>query len=133
MLRSNRFGRNALTIHYRRCRWKSAARSAIARSVRSLSGVRLVGAKEAVSIVSQDAPHKGMALKSAAVRLQADRALYVGDDETDEDVFTYTGTELSLFTIRVGRKNSSHASYFLRNQLEMDDLLQFLIGISANS
>jgi hypothetical protein len=57
----------------------------------------------------------------------------VGDDETDEDVFGFAGDELLLFAIRVGRKNSSRAGYFLRNQMEMDELLRLLIRVSSGS
>jgi trehalose 6-phosphate phosphatase len=122
--------RVSLTVHYRQCRWKTKARTAIAQAALSLSGVRLVGGKEAVSIVSQGAPHKGTALKTEVVRLKCDRALYVGDDETDEDVFAIKDERLSLFTIRVRRKTDSLADYYLRSQEEMDELLRVLLHLS---
>ena len=120
----------SLTIHFRQCRRKIEARSAIQNVARSLAGVRLVAGKEAVSIVSQSAPHKGIALRAELVRLKCDRALYVGDDETDEDVFALTDEAPSLFTIRVGRKNHSRAGYFLRNQKEIDELLRLLMVLN---
>ncbi len=86
-----------------------------------------------MSIVSQRAPHKGIALRAELVRLKCDRAVYVGDDETDEDVFSLTDDGLSLFAIRVGRKNHSRAGYFLRNQEEIDELLRLLLRLPSNS
>lgn len=123
----------SLTIHYRQCRRKAEARAAIVRAARSLPGVRLIGGKEAVSIVSQSAPHKGQALRDALARLKCDRALYVGDDETDEDVFALADEELPLCTIRVGRKRRSRAEFFLRRQGEIDELLRLLLRLHSIS
>jgi trehalose 6-phosphate phosphatase len=123
----------SLTIHYRECRQKAEARSAIAKAARSLPEVRLISGKESLSIVSQSAPHKGIALRAELVRLKCDRAVYVGDDETDEDVFALTDEELCLFAIRVGRKNHSRAGYFLRNQKEIDELLRLLLRLPSIS
>ena len=123
----------SLTVHYRQCRRKAEARAAIVRAARSLSEVRLIGGKEAVSIVSQSAPHKGLALRAMLARLDCDRALYVGDDETDEDVFALSDEELALCTIRVGRKRGSRADFFLRNQGEIDELLRLLLRLPTIS
>lgn len=123
----------SLTIHYRQCRRKAEARSAIVKAALSLPEVRLIGGKEALSIVSQSAPHKGIALRGALLRLKCVRAVYVGDDETDEDVFGLSDEELSLFAIRVGRKVRSRADYFLRDQKEIDVLLRFLLRLPSIS
>jgi len=115
----------SVTLHYRQCRWRTRARSEILRVARLLPEVRLIGGKEAVSLVSKNAPSKGTALRRELSRWACDRALYVGDDETDEDVFSLSG-DPRLLTIRVGRKRNSAAQYFLRNQPEIDDLLRCL-------
>jgi trehalose 6-phosphate phosphatase len=60
-------------------------------------------------------------------RLGCERALYVGDDDTDEDAFAMGGSE-HLLAIRVGRKRGSRAAYFLRNQALADELLRRLLG-----
>ncbi len=59
-----------------------------------------------------------------------DTALYVGDDDTDEDVFALDQPG-RLLTIRVGRKLDSLAGYFLRNQAEIDVLLRVLHRLGA--
>lgn len=121
--------RLSLTVHYRLCRRKAEVRAAIARAAQPLSGVRLVDGKESVGFVSPNAPHKGGALQSELARLHCGRALYVGDDVTDEDVFDLKDESLSLFTIRVGRKKNSSAGYFLHGQQEMDELLRLLLQL----
>ena len=120
----------SLTAHYRQCSAKRAARAWIAEVARSLKGARLVEGKESVSIVSRSAPHKGTALKTAMTRLKFDRALYVGDDETDEDAFAAGSKTRPVFSIRVSRKKDSAATHFLRNQHEIDDLLRQILGAS---
>jgi trehalose 6-phosphate phosphatase len=119
----------SLTVHYRQCRRKREAKAAIADAARGLAGVRLVPGKEAVSLVALAAPNKGAALKAVLVRLNCGRALYVGDDGTDEDVFRLKS--LPLFGIRVGRSRHSRADYFLRNQKEIDALIRLLLVSSS--
>ncbi len=81
----------SVTVRYRQCHKKSRTRSRILKVASSLSGARLIRGNQAISIVSADAPNKGTALRAEADRLGCDRALYIGDDETDEDVFTTDG------------------------------------------
>jgi trehalose 6-phosphate phosphatase len=56
---------------------------------------------------------------------RANNALYVGDDETDEDVFGLP--DARVFTIRVGEKRSSRAHFFLKRQSEISRLLKILV------
>jgi trehalose 6-phosphate phosphatase len=93
-----------------------------------LGDVRLIRGKQVVNLLPHDAPHKGVALEKARDRFGCDTALYVGDDETDEDVFGLDQPG-RLLTIRVGRRQGSLASYFLRNQGEMDELLAALLAV----
>ena len=74
-----------------------------------LGPVRLVGGKHVVNLLPAGAPHKGLALERARARLGCDTAIYVGDDETDEDVFALDQPG-RLLAIRVGRKPSSSAA-----------------------
>jgi trehalose 6-phosphate phosphatase len=117
----------SVTVHYRHCPTKAKAHSQILKTALSLKGVRLINGKQAISIVPKNAPDKGMALRTEQVRLRCDRALYIGDDETDEDVFSLD-EGLRLLTIRVGRCLSSRAAYFIRNQCEIDELLKVLLS-----
>ena len=120
----------SLTIHYRQSREKAKARAEILAVARLLPGSRLLGGKQAISLLPKDAANKGTALLSMMTRLKCARALFVGDDETDEDVFSLRKPS-SLLTIRVGKKRDSRAAYFLRNQKETDELLRTLLQLAT--
>jgi trehalose 6-phosphate phosphatase len=118
----------SLSIHYRQSRRKKQARAAILSAVAPLvaGGARLVGGKQVVNLLPEGAPHKGVALERARARLGCDTALYVGDDETDEDVFALDQPG-RLLGVRVGARAASHAAYYLRGQREIDSLLRLLV------
>lgn len=88
----------------------------------------MVPGKLVVNVVPERAPNKGDALLELRKAEQADTALYVGDDVTDEDVFELDQPG-RLLSVRVGESRSSAAAYFLRNQNEMDRLLAKLIAL----
>jgi trehalose 6-phosphate phosphatase len=115
----------SVAIHYRQSRAKTLARAAILEAARELGDVRVLGGKQVVNILPQGAPHKGLALERERRAHGCDTAIYVGDDETDEDAF---GLEQPgrLLAIRVGAKRSSQAPYFIRTQLDIDELLHVL-------
>jgi trehalose 6-phosphate phosphatase len=126
----------SLSIHYRQSRQKKQARAAIAEVVAEIVAggepVRVMGGKQVVNLLPQGAPHKGVALERARARLGCDTALYVGDDQTDEDVFALDQPG-RLLGVRVGARASSHAAYYLRAQREIDSLLRFLIRARSDS
>jgi trehalose 6-phosphate phosphatase len=116
----------SIAIHYRQSREKKVARSAILEAVSSLGEVRLIGGNQVINILPLNAPHKGIALERERALLKCDTAIYVGDDETDEDVFALDQPG-QLLTIRVGQRRSSAAAYFIENQRRIDDLLRILL------
>lgn len=120
----------SIAIHYRNARQRAAARSRIGAVAAEMDGVRLVGGKLVVNLLPSGAPHKGSALEAARERFACDTALYVGDDETDEDVFALDQPG-RLLAIRVGRRRGSAAGYYIRNQREIDRVLRALSGSAA--
>jgi trehalose 6-phosphate phosphatase len=118
----------SLAVHYRRSREKKKARAAIREATMSLGEARVIRGKQVVNILPREAPHKGTALEKARAQFGCDTAIYVGDDETDEDVFALDQPG-QLLTVRVGRKKGSLAAYYLRNQAEIDDLLRILLAV----
>ena len=122
----------SVAIHYRHSREKKKARAAIAKAVRSLGDVRVIGGKQVVNLVPNGVPHKGIALERERARLGCDTAIYVGDDETDEDVFRLDQPG-RLLGIRVGRNLSSAAMYCIPGQAAIDDLLRVLIESRRSS
>lgn len=116
----------SIAVHYRHCREKRKARTAIMRAAANLGAVRVIGGKQVMNLLPKGAPHKGMALERERARLKRDTAIYVGDDETDEDVFALDQPG-RLLGIRVGSKRTSAATYCVPNQRSIDDLLRALL------
>ena len=115
----------SLAVHYRRARKRHQTRRAIVEAARGLDDVRFIGGKLVVNLVVRDAPHKGLALEHQRVAFACDTAIYVGDDETDEDIFRLRRP--ACLSIRVGHKRTSAAPYYLRSQFEIDRLLEKLV------
>jgi trehalose 6-phosphate phosphatase len=117
----------SVAVHYRRSLEKSRVRAAVRQAAAALGDVRLIPGRQVVNLLPAGAPHKGMALEAARLRDACEAAVYVGDDDTDEDVF---GMDRSgwLLSIRVGRARRSVAPYCLRSQADVDRLLLVLLG-----
>ena len=116
----------SLAVHYRQSPQKAEARRRILAAARTSRDVRVFGGKQVVNLVPDDAPHKGDALAAERDRLGCNWVLYVGDDENDEDAFALAG---NIVPVRIGRKQRSHARYYLRTQTEIDDLLDLLVRL----
>jgi trehalose 6-phosphate phosphatase len=113
----------SLAVHYRESTNKLAARKRILAAATDLKLARVFGGKQVVNIVMDNAPHKGDALAAERIRLKCTGILYIGDDDNDEDAFALKG---DVVPVRIGRKRDSHARYYLRNQVEIDTLLELL-------
>ena len=118
----------SIAVHYRQCRDKAKARARVLAAATRLGPARLLGGKQVLNILPAGAPHKGLALERARARLRCEAAVYVGDDETDEDVFAL-GRPGRLLGIRVGRKRSSSAAFYVRTQRDVDRLLRALLAL----
>jgi trehalose 6-phosphate phosphatase len=118
----------SIAVHYRRSREKKKALAAILEAAGALGSVRVIGGKQVVNILPDGAPHKGIALERERDRLRLDTAIYVGDDETDEDVFGLDRPG-RLLTVRVGPRRSSQASYYVRSQTAIDELLAVFVSL----
>jgi trehalose 6-phosphate phosphatase len=112
----------SLAVHYRRAAERERARAAIAEAAALLDQVRVVQGKEVVNFLPEDGPDKGRSLERVRTQLGCGAALYVGDDETDEDAFRLEG----VTGVRVGHREGSAARYFVGDQEEVDDLLEQL-------
>jgi trehalose 6-phosphate phosphatase len=118
----------SVALHYRRAASRKRALAAIARAAGELDGVRVIGGKCVVNLIPRGAPHKGTALEIAREHLRCDVAMYVGDDETDEDVFALDDPG-RLLTVRVGADVTSRAAFFLKNQACVDVLLERMLEL----
>ncbi|HKB69838.1 MAG TPA: trehalose-phosphatase [Thermoanaerobaculia bacterium] len=118
----------SIAVHYRRSRHRRKAKAAILGAIQTLGELRVIGGKQVVNVLPPGAPHKGIALESERERLGCDRMIYVGDDETDEDVFALDEPG-RLLAIRVGRRRDSAAGYYVPEQGSVDELLRRLVEL----
>lgn len=116
----------SLAVHYRQSPHKAEARRRVLAAARTLPDVRVFGGKLVVNLAPVDAPHKGDALAAAREHVGCKWVLFVGDDENDEDAFALGG---NVVPVSIGRKQRSHARYYLRTQAEIDDLLDLLVRL----
>jgi trehalose 6-phosphate phosphatase len=117
--------RYSLTVHYRHAPSPARARAEAELVASTLSNARLLPGKLCLNILPAGLAHKGRARLDAQRRLGCDSAIYFGDDETDEDVFSTCDAEVVL-GVRIGKRPSSRASYYLRRQNEIEFVLQLL-------
>lgn len=116
----------SLAIHYRQARSRAAVRRLVLIAAADLHDARIVEGKMVVNVLPADAPDKGTALVNLCKRWRCESAIYLGDDENDEDVFALA-SQGRLLGIRIGRSRRSQAAYFLPSQSAIDTLLSLLI------
>jgi trehalose 6-phosphate phosphatase len=116
-----------LSLHYRNAPYPVMAQKEILNAVHQLVPLpRRVSGKYVENLTPQEAPHKGEALSFIMRHLGCRQALFVGDDETDEDVFRLRDDR--IFGIRVETSPRSAARYFIRERGEIGALLDEIIG-----
>ncbi len=120
--------RLSLCIHFRHSPNRTWSRHQILSSVATLDpSPRVLAGKCVVNLLSPLLPHKGNAVQNMLQSFRLKRAIYVGDDANDEDVFALADPRVC--TIRVGRHPDSRATLYLKRQSEIDKLLQLLLHL----
>jgi trehalose 6-phosphate phosphatase len=123
--------RASLAIHYRNVRNGKHARRAISAAIASLPfTMRVLPGKRVVNLLPLHGQNKGRALRHLRERERLDVAVYVGDDGTDEDVFTLDEPD-HLLSIRIGVSKASAARYHLKRQRDIDGLLARLAALRS--
>lgn len=122
----------SLAIHYRKARSKREARARIERAIASLPAPpRVVAGKQVVNVLPPGAPHKGIALAELKRAARVDTAIFVGDDVTDEDVFSMHAP--GILGVRVGASRKTAADYFVPDQRGVDALVRRLVDLRRRS
>ncbi|MDD2310057.1 MAG: trehalose-phosphatase [Desulfuromonadaceae bacterium] len=117
-----------LALHYRKAADQVAAQEELLAAIDRLHPVpRVVSGIFVKNLAPANAPHKGTALEALLVHLRCQRAIFVGDDVTDEDVFSLHNP--AILGIRVDSSDNSAALFYLQGQHELIRLLQEMIGI----
>jgi trehalose 6-phosphate phosphatase len=118
--------RYTLSLHYRAAQHRSHAEKQVHELVHGLRPEpRLIGGKCVLNVVPQGAPNKGSAVEELMRGTGTQSAIYVGDDHTDEDVFSLRDER--LLTVRIGHAAHTAARFFLNERSEMAALLDELI------
>lgn len=116
----------SLSIHYRIARDRNKAEAELLRLFATLMPTpHVVSGKCVFNLLPTDAPDKGMALDRLCELSEAQTAIYVGDDVTDEDVFRLHRKD--WLTVRVERADDSAAEFYLYHRLDVVQLLEILI------
>lgn len=93
--------------------------------LKELPDATLVEGKSVINVVPRIGMNKGQAMDFIMKKGDFPFGFFIGDDVTDENVFIYKNSR--LFTVKVGKSIDSHAKYYIKNQLEIRDLLEALI------
>lgn len=119
---------STLSLHYRHAPHQQAVHAALLAAIARLEPApRRVGGKFVENLIPEGAPHKGDALLHLLELAGCGTALFVGDDETDEDVFRLGDPR--IFPVCVGVERPTAARYALESQEEMARLLRELVAI----
>lgn len=113
----------SLSVHFRKSQTPLKVKKRIERWALSIKPIpRIVHGKYVVNLVSKELPNKGTAFLSVMRLLKKKYGIFVGDDCTDEDVFSLKNK--NIMSVRVGKKVSSAAEYYLKDQKQILDLLK---------
>jgi len=116
----------SLAVHYRKCASKKKAKIDILNVAANLDPKpRIILGKCVVNFLPPGAPHKGVALVELMLQTGIKSAFYIGDDDTDEDVFSLPNAR--IFSVRVGKKGTSQAQFYIHEQNEIDRLLKTIL------
>ena len=118
--------RYTLTLHYRGTDKPARVRMALVLLLDQLTPApRLIFGKASVNVLPPGEGGKGPAALALMRHLRQTGLFFIGDDETDEDVFELS--EGLVMGVRVGPHEKSRARYFINHQGEIKDILRFLI------
>lgn len=122
------FKGESISLHYRKAPDADRALERIHAAIDQLEPApRRFGGKFVVNVLPMQALGKGDALGAAMERFGLSRAVFFGDDETDEEVFRLQRAD--VFGVHIGKDEQTAAAYYLNRQSEMLGLLNAIVGM----
>ena len=117
--------RYSLTFHYRWTDELAGMSKTLLQFCKQLTPApRCILGKASVNVLPPGSRGKGDAALALMTHLRQSGLLFIGDDETDEQVFGLTkGLAMG---IRVGKHADSRAKFYLKHQGEVEDIIRFL-------
>lgn len=117
----------SLTVHYRDAQDQISIEQTLSTCFANmLPAPRVIAGKFNVSLLPANSGDKGVAAAQLLLLSKKYRALYVGDDSTDEDVFSLHRPD--MFTVRIGDEVSTAADYVIKDQKAIKQLLDLLLS-----
>ena len=117
-----------LSVHYRLAADRARAAERLSALVQQLvPPPRVIGGKFVLNLLPPKALTKFEALVELTQREPVERVLFVGDDETDELVFSQAPANWT--TVRVEPAHTSRASFFVDRQEDVSNLLDQLLKL----
>lgn len=118
--------RYTLTFHYRGAdKPAKVERTLVLLLNRLTPAPRMIFGIASVNVLPPGSSGKGQAALALMTHLRRAGLFFVGDDETDEDVFELK--EGLIMGVRVGHQDESRAQYYLKHQSEIEDVIRFLV------
>lgn len=118
--------RYSLTAHYRGVAEPARVRVALLLLLQQLSPPpRVILGKFSVNALPPGQDGKGPAVLALMVQLRQNGLFFVGDDDTDENVFALP--EGLAMGVRVGKQADSRAKFYLKHQGEIEEVIRFLV------
>jgi trehalose 6-phosphate phosphatase len=118
--------RYTLTFHYRGAGDPATVERTLVLLLNRLTPApRLIVGKASVNALPPGNIGKGAAALDLMVHLRCRGLFFIGDDETDEDVFGLG--EGLIMGVRVGHRAGSRARYYLKRQDEIEDVIRFIV------
>ncbi len=114
----------SLSLHYRNSSNYAETEKFLSALTNDLPDAKIISGKLVVNILPNEAPTKSVAFLAIMKKEKARFGFYIGDDVTDEDIFRLRNPR--IITIRVGEDQSSKASFFIKDQNEINHLLEHL-------
>ncbi|MGH7694949.1 MAG: trehalose-phosphatase [Gemmatimonadaceae bacterium] len=121
-----------MSVHYRHARDPRQARRSIRQALSQLEDARVMWGPKLADVLLLGAPAKDHGVERVRRKHRARHVIYVGDAENDEDVFRF-GDRHRWVTVRVGRKASSNARFYIPDQLAVDALLETIYDLAVHS
>ena len=121
------FKGESVSLHYRKADNPELALLYINAAIEKLEPPpHKIGGKCVINLLPPDALTKGDALEAAMEMFGLKRAIFIGDDVTDEAVFQLENVD--VFGIHIGKDGQTAAPYFLKKQSALLGLLNSMAG-----
>jgi trehalose 6-phosphate phosphatase len=118
----------SVAVHFRAAEMQRDARDMVHREAEKMQPKpHILDGKSVVNILPPGLPDKYQALVEFMTTHQYERALFIGDDVTDNQIFR--AQDPRIFSIKVGRHKKLRAPWHIEEQTEIEDFLRQILMI----